>query len=132
MIVSRITSPVTVADVRAWRASLEEELARVPDGGTFRLLVDMRGYEAGNNPEAHQEMRVTVPTLLARHGLRTAILNLFPEAKLDVTAERGVTAEAVAYVHHDANKMAMYNDQLNPTRERFFTDRAAAEAWLQG
>ena len=127
LICARLSTP---KEVREWRNTLEEAVGRIPDGGTFKLLVDLRGYEASEDPVAHQEMRAVVPLLLARHGLRTAVLELFPEAKVEIRTERGVRCIAAAYVHHDVNKMAAYNEQLAPSNERFFTDREEAERWL--
>ncbi len=131
LIVTRLASPVTIDEIRAWKASLDEEVARVPDGGAFRLLVDLRDYESGANREAHQEMRAVIPTLLARHGLRTALLDLFPEATVEIGSERGVVCTAVAYVHHNVEKMEMFNEQLTREREQFFTEREAAETWIR-
>ena len=127
LLTTRLASPNRVEDIRDWKASLEEAIAKIE--GPFKLLVDMRGYEYNENPDAHQEMRVVVPTLLAEHGLRTAIMELFPEATLEVKESRA-TAAAVAYVHHNENKMAVYNTLQTLKVEQFFTDRAEAERWI--
>jgi hypothetical protein len=131
LLITRLSSPVTVDEIREWKASLEREVAKIPDGGTFKLLADLRGYDFSLNAPAHQEMRVVLPLLLARHGLRTALLDLFPESTVEVTAERGVTCTAAAYVHHNVEKMATFNENLERPREEFSTDRVAAEAWIR-
>jgi hypothetical protein len=128
---TRLSSPVTLDEIREWRSSLDREIANVPDGGTFKLLADLRGYDFSLDRDAHQEMRVVLPLLLARHGLRTALLDLFPEATVTVTRERGVTCTAAAYVHHNVEKMTAFNDTLERPREEFSTDREAAEAWIR-
>lgn len=131
LLTTRLSSPVTLDEIREWRTSLDREVARVPERGTFKLLADLRGYDFSLDKDAHQEMRVVLPLFLARHGLRTALLDLFPEASVTVTHERGVTCRAAAYVHHNVEKMTAFNDTLERPREEFATDRNAAEAWIR-
>jgi hypothetical protein len=76
-------------------------------------------------------MRGVVPALLAAHGLRPAVLDLFddpPEPPL--ATARGVRITAFANVHHEAAKMAEYERRIGRPRQRFFSDPAAAERWL--
>ncbi len=76
-------------------------------------------------------MRTVVPTLLVAHGLRPAFLDLLPEAPdPEPRTERGVVCVAFANVHHDETKMARYEERIATVDQRFFTSRAAAEAWL--
>ncbi len=126
---SRLGGTVTVADVRRWEAALAAALGEIEDGGVFRLVSDLRGYE-GADMDAHKAMRMVVPLLLAAHGFRTALLDLFEGADLPLTTTRGIRCLAVACVHHDAGKMGEYERRLGRPTERFFTDRAEAEAWL--
>jgi hypothetical protein len=131
VLVTRLASPATAAEVLEWKASLDESVERLPDGSTFKLLVDIRGYEASENAEAHRLMREVVPLFLARHGMRPAVLDLFPEATVEVTAARGVICTAFANVHHDEGKMATYEKRLGRDDQRFFTDPIAADEWLR-
>lgn len=126
---TRLSGPVSEADVRSWEAALAGALARIEDGGVFKLLYDLRFYEPADL-DAHRAMRTVVPLLLAAHGFRTAILDLFEGADLPLTTARGIRCLAAACVHHDAGKMTEYERRLGRPTERFFTDRAEAETWL--
>ncbi|HEU4456108.1 MAG TPA: hypothetical protein VFR81_23780 [Longimicrobium sp.] len=126
---TRLAGTVSEADVRRWEAALAGALARVEEGGVFKLLYDLRFYEPADL-DAHRAMRTVVPLLLAAHGFRTAILDLFEGADLPLTTTRGIRCLAAACVHHDAGKMTEYERRLARPTERFFTDRAEAEAWL--
>ena len=128
---TRLGGEVSLADVRRWKESLERELARIPDGARFRMIVDLTGYDVGDL-EAHKEMRVVVPLTLAAYGHRTALLDLFDPVDLPIGTTRGITCVAVAHVHHDAEKMRQYDERIARDDERFFTDAASAEAWIRG
>ena len=132
VIVTRLHGTVSRAEVEAWAAALQADVDAVPDGSTFRLLFDLTGYEPADL-EAHKAMRLVVPELLARHGMRPAVADLFPELPPPaVTVERGVVVERFANVHHDPDKMGRYEAQVSTPAQRFFTDRSQAEAWLRG
>lgn len=124
-----LTGMTSTEDVAAWRLTLDRALEKVPDDGVFKLLVDIRGYEPAN-PEAHKAFRVVIPMLLADYGFRPGFLDLYPEAELAIRRLRGVTCIAHANVHHDAGKMATYEQRLGRANERFFTDIRKAEAWI--
>lgn len=127
---TELHGPVTVADVEAWRDGLRRQEARIPANGSFKLLLDLRGFEP-TELEAHKAMRNVVPELLLRHGMRPAFLGLFDDAPaVTVTTENGVVCRAFANVHHDAAKMDDYERRIGTASQRFFTDRDAAEAWL--
>lgn len=127
---THLTGTVDVADVAEWVAGLRLAVASVPDGGTFRLLVDLHGYEPASL-DAHRDMRLVVPELLARHGMAPAVAGLFDDAEpVPVTVERGVRCTAMANVHHDPEKMARYADTVGGAHQQFFHDPTAAEAWL--
>lgn len=131
MLTSRLGGGVSIGDVRRWKASLERELARIPDGARFRLVDDLSGYEIADL-EAHKERRVVMPLTLAAYGFRTALLDLFDPVELPITTTRGIACVAVAHVHHDAEKMRQYNERIARENERFFTDAASAEVWIGG
>ncbi len=96
----------------------------------FTMIVDLRGYEV-RDIAAHKEMRTVIPLTLADYGFRTALLDLFDPVDLPLRPARGSICIAVAHVHHDADKMTLYDDRLGRENERFFTDYATADAWLQ-
>jgi hypothetical protein len=128
---TNLTGPVTIDDVAAFREGLYRELAEIPDGGTFRLLLNLHGFEPVNL-EAHKAMRTIVPEILARHGLRPAFIDLFDERpEVEITVSRGVRCIAFANVHHDEVKMTSYEQRIGQPNQRFFTDVNAAEIWLR-
>lgn len=130
ILTTRLTGAVTTDDVQRWKESLERDVATIPDGGTFKLLLDLRGYEPADL-EAHKAMRVVIPRFLADYGLRPALLDLFPEADLPLRNLRGVTCTAFANVHHDAAKMQNYEERIGRANQRFFTEPDEARAWLE-
>ena len=130
VLVTELEGTVDVEAVRTWRAGLQAEVDRIPDGTSFKLLLDLTGYEPADL-DAHKEMRMVVPDLLVAHGLRPAFTDLLPEApEPELRTERGVVCVAFANVHHDETKMTHYEERIATTTQRFFTSRSAAEAWL--
>jgi hypothetical protein len=129
VIEARLTGTVTVADVERWKASLEQRIAEVPDGGAFALLVDLRGYEPADL-DAHKAFRTTVPGILARHGFRPGFAELLG-TDVEVTTTRGVRCVAHANVHHDAQKMGDYERRIGRANERFFTSIVDARTWIR-
>jgi hypothetical protein len=129
LITTRLTGTITTADVQHWKESLERDVRNVPDGGTFKLLLDLCGYDPADT-EAHKAMRVVIPLFLADYGFRTALLDLFPGTELPLRNLRGVTCTAFANVHHDESKMKSYEEKLSRETERFFTDIDEAERWI--
>ncbi|WP_415910539.1 hypothetical protein [Oleiharenicola sp. Vm1] len=127
---SRLTGTVAAADVARWAAALHAAVAALPDGTSFRLLLDLHGYEPADL-DAHKAMRDVVPALLCVCGLRPAFADLFPEfGEPVVAAAPRVRCVAFANVHHDPAKMEKYERQIAKPEQRFFTDARAAEAWL--
>ena len=131
ILTTHLTGPVGVADVLRWVADLHAALALVPDGGSFRLLLNLHGFDTANLL-AHKAMRHVVPMILAHHGMRPAFVDLFdPQREVPITMERDVRCTAVANVHHDAAKMNRYEQTIAKPDQRFFTDLAEARRWLQ-
>ena len=127
---TRLAGEVTHDDVRIWKEGLDREVARLVDGTRFKLLFDLRGFEAVD-VEVHKAMREVVPRLLAAHGLRPAFIDLFDDGpELAVTSARGIACTAFANVHHDDVKMRDYETRIAKHNQRFFSSRGAAEAWL--
>lgn len=127
-----LTGPVTTDDVTTWREGLHRELARIPDGAAFRMLVNLHGFEPVNI-DAHKSMRTVVPEILASHGMRPAFIDLFDERpEMTITTSRGVRCVAFANVHHDEGKMTSYQQRIGRPNQGFFTDVSKAETWLRG
>jgi hypothetical protein len=130
VLISRLSGIVRMVDVERWKADLGVAVGAIRDGKTFGLLSDLSGYEPADL-EAHKAMRTVIPLLLAEHGFRTGLVALVGAEEPAVTTTRGITCVAVAHVHHDAGKMALYEEQVGGATERFFTDSAAALVWVR-
>jgi hypothetical protein len=127
---TRLSGKVTVDDVGAWQSELAREALRVPSGARFKLLSDLRGFDPADIA-AHRAMREVIPRLLAAHGLRPAVMDLFePVPELAIAPEPGARCVAHASVHHDADKMRDYEARIGGGTQRFFSVRTEAEAWL--
>jgi hypothetical protein len=129
VLISRLSGVVSVADVERWKVGLAAAIAAIPDGGSFRLLSDLSGYEPAGL-DAHKAMRTVIPFLLAEHGFRTGLVDIVGAEEPPITTTRGITCMAVAHVHHDAGKMALYQERVGSANESFFTDAVAAQGWL--
>ena len=120
---TELRGKVTTGEVEHWRAALDHAVASMPRGTSFGLLVDLRGYEP-ESVQAHQEMRTVIPRFLVGHGMRPALLDLFPGTPgPTISARAAVRCCAFALVHH-------HPEDLNEPEQRSFTDRVAAERWL--
>ena len=130
---TRVHSVLSSEDVARWEEELDVATRALPASATFRMLVDIRGYEVSEqDPSVHRRQRLVVPTFLARRGMEVGFFRLF-EVENTIAAEPDLArCTAVAHVHHDANKLQLYNERLRTEREAFFTDPAEAEAWLRG
>ncbi len=127
---TRIAGRVTLAEVEAWRDGLLAAAEEAADND-FRMLIDICGYEVADvAPEVHKVQREVIPLFLLEHGHRTRLLELFPDAVVPEVPRRGGAIVAVAHIHHDEGKMALYDQKLGAPDERFFTERASAVAWL--
>ncbi len=131
LLVTRLRGRVTSGDVARWRRSLDDALARIPDGARFRLISDQYGYEPASL-DAHKAMRTVLPELLAAYGLRSALFDIAGAPDVALHRTRGITCTAVAHVHHDAVKMADLDRLAARSDERFFASYAEAEPWIAG
>lgn len=129
---TRLSGVLSAAEVGAWAADLEQAGRAIAFAHPFRMIVDIRGYEvAEQDPGVHRLQRLVIPTFLARHGFEVGYFRLF-EVENSIAAEAGLArCIAVAHVHHDAGKMALYNERLATPAEAFFTDPEEAEAWIR-
>lgn len=130
LLVTRLQGTVQMSEVQQWAAALQRALAHLADNTSFKLLVDLHGYEP-QQMSAHKAMRTVIPMTLARYGFRTALLDLFEGADLPLELTRGIRCTAVAHVHHETEKMTAYDHRLGRSNEHFFTAYQQAEAWLR-
>lgn len=80
-LVTTVTGPVGEAEIAEWAEDFASTLANVEPDRTFRLLVDVRGYE---------------PDSLATHKSQRAVIIDNPDVQ---------RAAAIVFVHHDVTKM---------------------------
>lgn len=128
---TRISGVLRPEQVEEWERSLEQASNQIPNTVNFAMLVDIQGYEVSEQDKAvHQQQRVVIPTFLARHGFEVGFFQLF-EVQNTITPDPDrACCIAVAHVHHDCNKMALYNHNLGRSTERFFCRLSEAEEWL--
>ncbi|MBM3506526.1 MAG: hypothetical protein FJX64_02165 [Alphaproteobacteria bacterium] len=129
LLTTELIGTVTVADAERWNANVGSALAAIPDGTSFRWLSNMHGYEPADL-NAHKGMRATIPSALVRHGFLTGYFALTNMPPVPLHYDRGVVCAAIAHVHHDLDKMARYREKIASPTEDFFTDLAAARAWV--
>ncbi len=127
---TELKGQVTREDVERWKRDLYAELERIPSGRQFRLLLDLDGYEPFDL-QAHQAMRLVIPTLLLHHGMRPAFADLFEETgEIPISMQRNRRCFAFANVHHDEHKMMQYETKIGRSDQKFFTDADKARQWL--
>lgn len=130
IVTTRLSGPVSTADVEMWEQGLMSVMEQIPDNGTFRIFVNFFGL-GPQSVEAHKRYRSVIPLLLSRYGWRVGYLALFPEADaLALTTTRGIRCIGAVHVHQDAFKIEEYDRRFGNATERFFTDPAAALSWL--
>ena len=130
LIVTQLSGVVNNADIEHWEATMQVAFAQLPDNTRFKMLVNLYGFKA-ENFEVHKYYRNIIPLMLAGFGYRIGYLDMFPEAKLDVTITRGIRCVAMANVHQDATKMQDYNTRFSSATEKYFTEPGPAMAWIQ-
>jgi hypothetical protein len=129
LLTTRVRRALSIDEVNEYTGTLAGAIAEVPRGTSFRWLSNSTGYEPLANRAAHAVYRSILPKVLAEHGLRTSLLDLY-EGEVTVTCARDVTCRAVAHVHHDAEKMAIFNERFGRENERYFSDEDLARGWL--
>lgn len=129
---TRLSGVLRPDELRDWSDGLERASREIGSGTPFAMLVDLRGYEVGEqDPEIHRVQREIVPTFLARHGFEVGFFRMY-EVENTIPPDPSLgRCVAVAHVHHDRNKLELYNERIATARERFFWDAEEAERWLR-
>ncbi|MPR35097.1 hypothetical protein [Salmonirosea aquatica] len=132
LIITHISGAVEKSAIETWEKTFQAALESIPDNGTFKVLVNMYGFEAVDL-EAHKRFRGIVPVTLAGYGWKVGYVDLFPEeAKtMKYTPTRGIQCVGAAHVHQDSTKMDLYNTRFGRDTERFFTDPDRAREWIE-
>jgi hypothetical protein len=76
-------------------------------------------------------MRTVIPLLLTTHGFRIGLIDIVGANEPTLIPTPGITCVAVAQVHHDAHKMALYQERVGCASEAFFTDESTARTRLR-
>lgn len=129
LVTTRLSGLLDTADIQYWENTLIGTIKQVPDNTDVKMLVDLHGFKA-ENFEVHKQYRNIIPLLLARHGYRIGYLDMFPEATITLSTEQGIRVVAMANVHQDETKMKDYQEKFSNPFEQYFTDSAAALAWI--
>lgn len=126
-----LSGDASVSDVGEWERGLRQVLSALPPGTRFKLLHDLRGFRP-SDLSAHRAMREVVPGVLAAHGMRPAVAELFhPPPAVTVSHTPEAVCVRFAHVHHDPVKMSDYERRVGRPDQRFFSDFEAAAAWLR-
>lgn len=126
-----LSGDASVTDVGEWERGLRQVLSTLPPGTRFKLLYDLRGFRPGDL-SAHRAMREVVPGVLAAHGMRPAVADLFdPPPAVTVSHTPAAVCVGFANVHHDQVKMNDYERRVGRPDQRFFSDFEAAAGWLR-
>jgi hypothetical protein len=130
LIITQISGEVDQEDDEQWDQYPQHTLAQLEKNSTFKILVNLYGFKAGNI-EAHKRFRTIIPATSARYGWRVGYLDLFEEAmNLPIILTRGIRCAAAVHVHQDETKIALYEERFVHEREHFFTDPQVAKQWV--
>ena len=130
---TRFAGPSGIAEVVAWRAGLYAAAAAIPRLAAFKLLADLRGYEAAEmDPPVHKVQREVIPLFLSTYHFRTGFIDFFGVKGDIVRYREEAHCVGVAHVHHDGPKMDLYRQTLGREDESFFSALPEAEAWISG
>jgi hypothetical protein len=130
LLITKISGKLNKQDIESWRNSLLTAMSSIPAKSTFKMLVDLYGFEA-DNMEVHKEFRTIIPSLLADYNYRIDYLDMFPEATVELKRTRGISCIAMANVHHNAEKMSDYQTRFGKYHEQYFTESEAALSWIR-
>ena len=130
---TRISGPVSMADVIAWEKSLHQALEQIQEGGSFKIMVDLFGFAAADL-EAHKRFRTIIPLTLSQYGWKVGYVDLFEDdaQKLQYNNTRGIRCFAAAHAHQDETKIGLYERSYSRPNEHYFTDPVQARQWLAG
>ena len=127
-----LSGEVNEADIIAWENGLYEEAEKIPAPTQFKVIIDFRNYKSLNIP-IHQKQRKVMPYFLRKYGHKVAFVKLYNNESSEHALSGGLETSIlkVAHIHHDVEKMRLFEEQIGNERERFFSDLKAAEAWIE-
>lgn len=132
LIVTHISGDIEKDDIEQWEKSLQNTLDQIEDNSTFKIFVNLHGFNAVNI-DAHKKFRGIVPLTLADYGWKVGYVGLFEEeAKTMVYKNtRGIQCIGAAHSHQDETKMGLYETRFSSEREHFFPDPTQARQWIE-
>ncbi|PJZ31583.1 hypothetical protein [Leptospira kmetyi] len=131
LISTRIGGKVETEDIEIWEKSLMDSLAKIEDNGTFKIFVNLHGFEAADL-NAHKRFRTIIPRTLSDYGWKVGYVDLFEESKqMSFQNRRGIRCVAAVHVHQDATKIDSYEEKFGKENEHFYTDPARASEWIE-
>jgi hypothetical protein len=130
LVVTKLSGKVNSNHVQQWKESLDAVFKNIPEHTSFKMLVDLHGFEA-ESTEVHKEYRSIIPLLLADYGYRIGYLDMFPEATVELRNIRGIQCVAMANVHHNADKMQDYETRFSKPHEHYITEPDKAMSWIK-
>lgn len=132
LIVTHISGNVTKEDIAAWETSLLDTLARLEENSSFKIFINLHGFQA-IDIDAHKRFRAVVPSVLAKYGWKVGYVDLFEEdaKKMTFITTRGIQCVAAVHCHQDVTKIELYQQRFSRENEHFFTDPARALQWVE-
>lgn len=133
LLVTHISGDITRQEVEQWEESLRTALACIPDDSSFKIFVNLYGFQA-TDLDAHKRFRTIVPETLATYGWKVGYVDMFAEEakSLQIRYTRGIRCTGAAHVHQDETKIGRYEAAFSSPRERFFTDPEKGRDWIDG
>jgi hypothetical protein len=129
LLTTRVRRALSLEEVAEYEDVLARTIGAIAPGTSFLWLSDAMGYEPFADRAAHARYRSILPKMLAEHGFRASLLDLF-DAEVVITSARGVICRAIAHVHHDAEKIAIFDERFGRHNERYFSNEEVARMWL--
>lgn len=132
LMITEVSGLLNLSDVEQWITGFHTAFEQLPDNARFKIFVNLHGFKAVNL-DTHKKFRDIVPLTLADYGWRTGYLGLFEEEAKSIVFRniRGIQCVGAAHAHQEETKISLYQTSFSSDREQFFTDPAAAEAWLR-
>lgn len=125
-----LSGEVDEQNIRTWEQSLHSEMAHIPDGSVFKILINLYGFKA-TNLHAHKRYREIIPLLLADYGWKVGYVDLFEESKqMKFQNKRNIQCIAAVHVHQDQEKIVKYETNFSRPNEHYMTDPQKAKAWI--
>lgn len=126
-----LSGDVDEDDIVRWENSLEKATNQIPEGSTFKCLVNLHGFTA-ININAHKRYRTIIPLTLAKYNWKVGYVDLFEEAsQLTFSKNRNIQCLAAVHVHQDETKISKYEEKFGRDNEHFMTDPDKAKAWIR-